>query len=334
MAAQEKPRGREALSGTSNLDERIYATMTDTDGRIQIESHAFRAGNFRFNWNEALDLTMVLKGRLKLCTEDGVFELGEDDFALINSNVGHAGLQEEFGTVVLVVLLSPSYVERLCGFMPRFGRCASFQSGGQAGDPVPEEILGKIRQDMASLYRDLSEGEPDSAARLIAHAHVCRMMGFLIRWFGGEGHSGKESVQTEQQRRRCRMLTRYVDQQFRNDLKLTDMAAAFKMNSSYLSDYFQRYIGLSFHEYLTRKRLEYGVFMLNNTEHTVLEIAMDAGFPNVRSFQSAFGKFLGMSPGAYRKEISRRGRINLGSSSVLTFDDPEVREKIDSLYDQ
>ena len=133
MAAQEKPRGREALSGTSNLDERIYATMTDTDGRIQIESHAFRAGNFRFNWNEALDLTMVLKGRLKLCTEDGVFELGEDDFALINSNVGHAGLQEEFGTVVLVVLLSPSYVERLCGFMPRFGRCASFQSGGQAG---------------------------------------------------------------------------------------------------------------------------------------------------------------------------------------------------------
>ena len=87
---------------------------------------------------------------------------------------------------------------------------------------------------------------------------------------------------TAEQKKRSRLMTRYIDQQFRNDLKLTEMADVFKMNASYLSDYFRRCMGMSFHEYLTRKRLQYAVLMLNNTENTVLEIALDAGFPNSR----------------------------------------------------
>mgnify|MGYP006873042476 CR=1 FL=1 len=50
------------LSKTPSLDSRIYATLEDTDGGVQIEAHVFRAGHFRFNWNEALELTMVRAG--------------------------------------------------------------------------------------------------------------------------------------------------------------------------------------------------------------------------------------------------------------------------------
>ncbi|MBQ1291622.1 MAG: helix-turn-helix domain-containing protein [Lachnospiraceae bacterium] len=324
---------RKSLSQTSNLDRRVYALLEDTEGGVQIEAHAFLAGHFRFNWNNALELVMVLKGRLRLCTEDGVFELRELDFALVNINKGHAGLQEEFGTIVLTVLLSPDYLRRLCGFIPRFGRCSSIRRAPDEKE-IPEEALVKIRRDLASLFRDLSQDRPDNVTRLMTHAHVCRMLGLLLRWFEPEEQNAEENVLTAEQKKRSRLMTRYIDQQFRNDLKLTEMADVFKMNASYLSDYFRRCTGMSFHEYLTRKRLQYAVLMLNNTENTVLEIALDAGFPNNRSFRAAFRKYLGMSAGEYRKEISRRGRINLGSSSVLPADDPDFREIIDSLYDR
>ena len=93
--AENSTAARKSLSQTSNLDRRVYALLEDTEGRVQIEAHAFLAGHFRFNWNNALELMMVLKGHMRLCTEDGVFELRETDFALININKGHAGLQEE-----------------------------------------------------------------------------------------------------------------------------------------------------------------------------------------------------------------------------------------------
>ena len=232
------------------------------------------------------------------------------------------------------MLLSPDYLRRLCGFLPRFGRCCSV-STFPGEKEIPEEALVKIKQDLASLYSDLSQDRLDSASRLMTHAHVCRMLGLLLRWFEPEEQSTEENnALTDEQKRRSRLMMHYIDQQFRNDLKLTGMAALMKMNASYLSDYFRRCTGMSFHEYLSRKRLEYAVILLNSTENTVLEIALEAGFPSSRSFQSTFRKYLGMTPGVYRKEISRRGRINLGSSSVLTVDDPEVRERIDSLYDR
>ena len=310
-----------ALSRAASLDDKIYLTLIDENGDLAVETHAFIAGNFRFNWNDSVDLTMVLRGNLKLCTEDGIYELGEDDFALINPNIGHAGLMQEIGTIVLVLLFSREFLERILGQVPLFDCICSSEKHNDPG-------MMKIRRYAARIFRELADRHTDIAGRIFIKAQILLLFSVLFSGYRKTGGMGPERISSDLQKKRGQAMTKYIDRHFREDLTLTELAREQEMNVSYLSIYFRRCTGLSFYEYLTCKRLEYAVYMLNNTDSNILSISEDAGFPNVKSFHSAFRKYLGMTPGQYRKELALRDRMNISSSFTLPYDHPFVEFKV------
>ena len=112
-------------------------------------------------------------------------------------------------------------------------------------------------------------------------------------------------------------LTCYITQNYQKPLSLHDVAQALGYSPNYLSHCIFKTLGMNYRTFLGSTRAEYARLMLLTTNLSVLEIAMECGFPNLRSMQRHFKDFMRVSPSDYRKQISKASseKINLKEPS-------------------
>jgi AraC-like DNA-binding protein/mannose-6-phosphate isomerase-like protein (cupin superfamily) len=96
-------------------------------------------------------------------------------------------------------------------------------------------------------------------------------------------------------------FAKFVDNNLEADLTLSDLASRCFYNPSYFSRIFKKRFQMSPFEYITTRRLQLAIKLLDETQDSIEEIAERAGFSDRGSFYRAFSKHVGMTPGEYRK---------------------------------
>lgn len=94
----------------------------------------------------------------------------------------------------------------------------------------------------------------------------------------------------------------FVDSHFEDELTLELVSETFNMSQSYLSSRFHRETGMTFSEYLARKRLEHAKLLLKSTEMTIGMISEDCGIQDNNYFSRIFKKYEGLTPQEYRRK--------------------------------
>lgn len=94
-----------------------------------------------------------------------------------------------------------------------------------------------------------------------------------------------------------------IDSDLTADLSLKAQAAFLDVNPSYLSTLFKKEMGTTLTEYVNRKRIEHGIFLLNTTQMQIQMIAQNCGIPDVNYFTKTFKKLVGQTPKEYRHNI-------------------------------
>ena len=95
-----------------------------------------------------------------------------------------------------------------------------------------------------------------------------------------------------------------IDSDLTADLSLKAQADFLEVNSSYLSTLFKKETGTTLTEYVNRKRIEHGIFLLNTTHMQIQTIAQCCGIPDVNYFTKTFKKIVGRTPKEYRNHVS------------------------------
>jgi YesN/AraC family two-component response regulator len=98
---------------------------------------------------------------------------------------------------------------------------------------------------------------------------------------------------------------RYIDEHLREPLKLRDIADRLHLNPSYFSVLFKERTGITFSEYLSRRRLQRAKELLVQTRLPIGDIAQQVGYIHVKYFNKMFKEFEHCSPGQYRKRNQR-----------------------------
>ena len=80
-----------------------------------------------------------------------------------------------------------------------------------------------------------------------------------------------------------------------------DIAAHVKVVPTYLSEIFNKEIGMSIPQYLTRLRIEKSKKLLSESEMKVFEIANSVGFKDANYFGKIFKKHVGVTPQQYHE---------------------------------
>lgn len=98
-------------------------------------------------------------------------------------------------------------------------------------------------------------------------------------------------------------IVHYVNQQFADyTLSLEHVALKFSVSTSYLSRSFKEKTGISFSQYIWKRRMEEVIRLLVTTSAPLKEIIEQVGYLDAPNFIRKFKKETGLTPGQYRKQ--------------------------------
>ena len=93
----------------------------------------------------------------------------------------------------------------------------------------------------------------------------------------------------------------YIEENFNKAITLDTIASAFGYSRSYFSRLFKVVCGMNFFDYLSIFRLKKSTALLQSSDLTIESVAISCGYSCLRSYNRAFHKYFGQSPGSYRK---------------------------------
>lgn len=99
----------------------------------------------------------------------------------------------------------------------------------------------------------------------------------------------------------CQMLG-YVEEHFKENITLSDLADHFGYEYHYLSRLLNNGYRINFSDTVNRYRVEHAVMLLEETDKSITEVALESGFRSIRSFNHIFKSIMGRSPSEMIKD--------------------------------
>ncbi len=242
-------------------------------------------------WNSALhahgctELFFITRGHGFLQVNSTSIPVNADDFLVVNSGVPHTEKSDPEGRMEYIVL-------------------------GVEGLEVSSDPDGYVLLHQFSKRPHVSEcltmllEEADAAAP--EYETVCKhllqiLLTLLLR---REAISLRPTLERAKSNRECNLVRRYIDEHYKENLTLDQLADMANLSKYYLSHTFQKEYGLSPMRYLTLRRIRESRFLLTETDHSLTEIARMLGFSSLSYFSQSFTRIEGTNPLEYRR-VSR-----------------------------
>ncbi|MBR2824067.1 MAG: helix-turn-helix transcriptional regulator [Clostridia bacterium] len=111
-------------------------------------------------------------------------------------------------------------------------------------------------------------------------------------------HNEKESPAVDRQVISSAMS--YIDQHYRENVTLEDLADFTGFSRFYFSRSFKQQTGHSFRGYLSQRRIQVAMELLIRTDKSMAQVAEESGFGSVASFNRAFREYKSCTPSQYR----------------------------------
>lgn len=92
----------------------------------------------------------------------------------------------------------------------------------------------------------------------------------------------------------------YLEDNYRNNLSLTNIASHFGLNSSYLSRLLSTRLNCTLTHYLHELRIGYAKYLLDTSSLSITQIAFECGFSTQRTSNRTFSEIVKISPREYR----------------------------------
>lgn len=125
------------------------------------------------------------------------------------------------------------------------------------------------------------------------------------------GQDTADTVPSSRDERRIAAAIHRIEREFHVPLSLDDLASDVAMSRFHFLRTFRRLTGVTPHQFILRTRLHYAALDLARTNHAVLDVALEAGFADLSSFNRRFRETMGLTPTAYRRQAGVHGRRRL-----------------------
>jgi YesN/AraC family two-component response regulator len=108
------------------------------------------------------------------------------------------------------------------------------------------------------------------------------------------------SAVTLSQYHKIQQAVRFINDNYRTDIRLDAVAWEARMSPAHFSRIFKKVMGLSYQDYLNSRRITKAKNLLRTSAQSVTEIAVSLGFADPTGFGRIFKKLSGHTPSAFR----------------------------------
>lgn len=100
-------------------------------------------------------------------------------------------------------------------------------------------------------------------------------------------------------------MSEYISQNFTRKLTASEVAESVGLSVSRALHLFKEEFGFSISNYIKKLRIDYGKYLLANTEISLAELSNEVGFFDQSHFTKSFKKFEKMTPSQFRKKFRK-----------------------------
>jgi len=170
---------------------------------------------------------------------------------------------------------------------------------------------------------------PDGSA-LIAHMSECttldEMTALLEEAIASLLGGMSDPFSREKDKRSIHKAVEYAEQHFARDIGIDEAAEHAGLSSSHFCVLFKKETGLTFLEYVTKRRIEMACSVLAHSDAKVHRVASMVGYQDPKYFAQVFKKLVGVTPTEYRQGAVRHASEADGSLAGLPIAAPHDTE--------
>ena len=248
---------------------------------------------------------MVLEGNISITVDGETWQLKDEDVILINSNSIHE-IHSENGAVMIAVQIKLSLFNQFQTDL------TSIVFDCNSATTPDFKRYANIRFAIASLIQANSyhSDGTDYMNYSLSYYLVSQLL---------ENFKSNASETLQKQQKYMERLTRiinFINEHYAENFSLSDLAAMENLSVPYLSQFFDKYMGVKFIQYYTGIKLEHAVSDLISTKDSIETIAMRNGFTESHAFIRAFKKQYQMLPSAFRKQQAQNPTLTAHANDI------------------
>lgn len=255
--------------------------------------HGDRYHHIAHHWHEALELSYTCSGGIDEFYIDGVcYRTKPGDILIVNSNAVHA-----------VTVYPQPQLQAFSLFFPwdflqaqsEEFRQLRFTSLLTASHPAYPQLQNDLLK-----YMQLIKNTPALSDILRLKAVLHNILATLAEYCI-ESRQKTATVRSEKYRYRLQLILDYIRNHACENITVSSIADQFNYTPEYLSRFFRKHMSMTVCHYLNQIRLQHAWLQLVNSDKPISHIALNAGFPNEKSFSRVFREAYHTPPQRYRQ---------------------------------
>ena len=242
------------------------------------------------HYHSSIEIHIITKGEQEYEVGSKRIKVREGEFLMIMPRVYHIALGESHATLKYAIVFNFSDGSDVAELL------------GRAGDFICGAISDEISFDIEQIHAEREGKRAYCGAVMGTRLDAC-LLSFL-RMIGLREKRERDAAERGEDGR-VSLVKQYIDDNICRSISLSELASYCYLSERQLSRIFLSSEGISVSEHIRRKKCKRIEELLANTGMTLREISESMGFDNEYYFNAFYKKYAGMSPGAYRRSLTK-----------------------------
>ncbi|UQF11051.1 AraC family transcriptional regulator [Vagococcus lutrae] len=261
----------------------------DVDQEVMAKIFSFKNDEFKkiipLHFHQSVEIIYCVAGSLVVDVGQKTSILKSGDIIVINPNVAHETKSIEKNHVIVLQIKSTFYNHQTHTIKLNTSRIT-----------VDSEVLSIIQNIMISM-------KAINCKKLPYYQYLMQSQLSLLKYYLLDHFliplSEDELSEMPTVNNKIYGILQYIQSHFTEDISLAQIAEFSEYTIPYLSKYFKKRTGITVLDYIYKLRLERAIYLMKTTDKTLLDISLEAGFPNMQSFRTRLKKEFDVTPREY-----------------------------------